>query len=77
VHVARFRVNEWSRFSLENDADLDQTSRVYVDDDRGPMRCSGDRCPALVGDVDVITSCAIELAMTPIIGTKALQSLRA
>ena len=35
---------EWPRFSLENDADLDQIPRGYVDDEHGRMRCSGDRC---------------------------------
>ena len=50
---------KWPRFSLENDADLDQIPRAYVDDDQGRMRCSGDRCTALVGDVGVSTACAI------------------
>ncbi|MGC1349024.1 MAG: YkgJ family cysteine cluster protein [Xanthobacteraceae bacterium] len=50
---------EWPRFSLENDADLDQIPRAYVDDEHGRMRCSGDRCTALVGDVGISTACAI------------------
>jgi len=50
---------EWPRFSLENDADLDRIPHAYVDEGQGRMRCSGDRCAALVGDVGVSTSCAI------------------
>jgi hypothetical protein len=50
---------EWPRFSLEDDAALDRIPRAFVDDDRGRMRCDGDRCAALVGKVGVATSCAI------------------
>jgi Fe-S-cluster containining protein len=44
---------------LEDDADLDRIPREFVDDERGRMRCSGNRCSALVGDVGVATACAI------------------
>jgi len=44
---------------LETDADLDQIPRVYVDDEQGRMRCSGNRCTALIGEVGVATACAI------------------
>jgi uncharacterized protein len=44
---------------LESDADLDRIPRDYVDDERGRMRCSGDRCAALTGEVGVATACAI------------------
>ncbi|HTV37818.1 MAG TPA: YkgJ family cysteine cluster protein [Xanthobacteraceae bacterium] len=50
---------DWPRFSLESDADLDRIPQEYVDHDRGRMRCSGNRCAALVGDVGISTSCAI------------------
>ena len=50
---------EWPRFSLETDADLDQIPRAYVDDEQGRMRCSGNRCSALIGEVGVATACAI------------------
>ena len=50
---------EWPRFSLEDDAVLDRIPRVFVDDRRGRMRCDGDRCAALVGDVGRSTSCAV------------------
>jgi hypothetical protein len=49
---------EWPRFSLETDADLERIPRAYVDDERGRMRCEGDRCAALMGEVGVATSCA-------------------
>jgi Fe-S-cluster containining protein len=50
---------EWPRFSLETDADLDRIPRAYVDDKQGRMRCSGNRCAALTGEVGVATACAI------------------
>jgi uncharacterized protein len=50
---------EWPRFSLESDDDLDLIPRAYVDGDLGRMRCSGDRCAALVGEVGVSTTCAV------------------
>jgi uncharacterized protein len=51
--------SEWPRFSLESEADLERIPRELVDDALGRMRCHGDRCSALVGDVGVSTSCAI------------------
>jgi Fe-S-cluster containining protein len=50
---------EWPRFSSESDADLDKIPRAYVDGNLGGMRCSGNRCTALVGEVGVSTACAI------------------
>jgi len=50
---------EWPRFSLEGDGDLDLIPRAYVDAGLGRMRCSGDRCSALLGEVGVSTVCAI------------------
>jgi Fe-S-cluster containining protein len=50
---------EWPRFSLEDDATLARIPRHLVDDDHNRMRCSGDRCAALVGDVGVVTACAV------------------
>jgi hypothetical protein len=40
---------EWPRFSLENDAALDQIPPTLVDGGAGRMQCDGDRCAALVG----------------------------
>ena len=50
---------EWPRFSTEDETDLDRIPRALVDSGQGRMRCSGDRCAALVGDVGVSTSCAV------------------
>jgi Fe-S-cluster containining protein len=50
---------EWPRFSLETDADLARIPRALVDDERGRMRCEGNRCAALIGEVAVATACAI------------------
>ena len=50
---------EWPRFALENDAVLDRIPREFVDDERGRMRCEGDRCSALVGEVGRSTSCSV------------------
>jgi len=44
---------------LETDADLDQIPGAYVDDEQGRMRCNGNRCTALIGEVGVATACAI------------------
>jgi Fe-S-cluster containining protein len=50
---------EWPRFSLESDADLELIPDAYVDSGLGRMRCSGDRCAALVGEVGIATACAV------------------
>jgi Fe-S-cluster containining protein len=50
---------EWPRFSTEDDAELDRIPRTLVDGGQGRMRCNGDRCAALVGDVGAWTSCAV------------------
>jgi Fe-S-cluster containining protein len=50
---------EWPRFSTEDDAELDRIPPALVDESQGRMRCNGDRCTALVGEVGVTTSCAI------------------
>jgi len=50
---------EWPRFSTEDDADLDRIPRVLVDDEQVRMRCNGNRCAALLGEVGVSTSCAV------------------
>jgi hypothetical protein len=50
---------EWPRFSLESDADLERIPSAYVDRSLGRMRCDGNRCAALVGEVGVSTACSI------------------
>jgi Fe-S-cluster containining protein len=49
----------WPRFTLEHDADLDLIPPALVDPSGSGMRCIGDRCSALVGEVGVETSCGI------------------
>lgn len=50
---------DWPRFALETQAEFEAIPRHYVDDARGTMRCAGDRCSALAGEVGVTTACAI------------------
>jgi uncharacterized protein len=50
---------EWPRFSLESEAALAQIPPAYVDDANGRMRCVGNRCTALTGNVGLATACAI------------------
>ena len=50
---------EWPRFTTEDDADLDLIPRALVDDGEGRMRCEGDRCAALVGEIGRSTACSI------------------
>ena len=49
----------WPRFTLEDDAALERIPAAYVAADRSGMRCAGDRCAALAGEVGVATSCKI------------------
>jgi hypothetical protein len=49
----------WPRFTLESDADLHRIPARFVADDRSGMRCDGNRCSALLGDIGVATSCTI------------------
>jgi Fe-S-cluster containining protein len=50
---------EWPRFTLEADADIDRIPAAFVNETSSGMRCNGDRCSALVGDVGISTSCAV------------------
>lgn len=50
---------EWPRFTLEDEAELARIPHELVNHDRGRMRCNGDRCAALVGEIGVSTSCAV------------------
>jgi hypothetical protein len=49
----------WPRFGLETEAEIAMIPREYVDDARGTMRCIGDRCVALAGEVGVMTTCTL------------------
>jgi uncharacterized protein len=56
----------WPRFSVESDADLERIPEALVDDSLGRMRCVGDRCAALGGEVGKMTACTI-YAIRPIV----------
>lgn len=57
---------DWPRFSLEDDDALALIPVALVDDSRGRMRCDGDRCAALSGEVGRATACTI-YAVRPIV----------
>ena len=50
---------DWPRFALETQEQFEAIPREYVDDARGTMRCVGDRCSALHGDVGIAAACTI------------------
>ena len=50
---------DWPRFALESDAAIAAIPRAYVDEARWGMRCVGDRCSALAGEVGVATACRV------------------
>jgi Fe-S-cluster containining protein len=54
-----FYSEKWPRFTTEDDAALDLIPLEYVNEWQSGMRCDGDRCSALSGDIGVATSCAI------------------
>lgn len=49
----------WPRFTLEDDDGLQRIPPSYTAEDGAGMRCIGDRCSALVGEVGAATSCAV------------------
>src|SRR3977135_639166 len=57
----------WPRFTTEDDAELDLISEKFVNERLSGMRCDGDRCSALSGDIGVATSCGI-YAVRPEVG---------
>ena len=50
---------EWPRLSLESDAHIALIPRELLNDNEQGMRCTGNRCAALVGVVGEATSCGI------------------
>jgi Fe-S-cluster containining protein len=50
---------EWPRFSLEDDAALARIPEALVNGKGSGMRCSGDRCLALTGEIGKSTACTI------------------
>ena len=51
--------SNWPRFSTEDDSALDLIPKDFVNERGSGMRCDGDRCAALSGQVGVATSCLI------------------
>jgi uncharacterized protein len=49
----------WPRFTIEDDTALDLIPAKYVNERLSGMRCTGERCSALTGEVGIATSCAI------------------
>jgi Fe-S-cluster containining protein len=50
---------EWPRFTLEDDADIDRIPAALIDDSQARMRCEGERCAALSGEIGAATACTI------------------
>jgi uncharacterized protein len=50
---------DWPRFTLEDDAALARIPPALVDPSGAGMRCTGNRCAALIGEIGRATSCAI------------------
>ena len=50
---------DWPRFALETEEEILAIPREVVDDARGTMRCTGDRCVALHGEVGVAVTCTV------------------
>jgi Fe-S-cluster containining protein len=73
---------EWPRFSTETDTELDRIPPEFVDPSGARMRCHGERCAALVGDIGIATACAIypvrpEVCRTCVPGDSACTMARA
>lgn len=50
---------DWPRFTMEADSDLARIPISLIARDLSGMRCDGDRCSALAGEVGIATSCAV------------------
>jgi uncharacterized protein len=51
--------SNWPRFTTEDDAALDLIPEKFVNEKLSGMRCDGERCSALTGQVGIATSCGI------------------
>jgi len=49
----------WPRFTLEDDAALARIPVKFVAADGSGMRCVGNRCSALLGEIGVAATCSI------------------
>jgi len=50
---------EWPRFTTEDDRELDAIPSDLVNPGLSGMRCEGDRCAALSGEIGAATACSI------------------
>jgi len=51
--------SNWPRFTTEEDAALDRIPQNLVNEKQSGMRCDGNRCSALSGQIGEATSCLI------------------
>jgi Fe-S-cluster containining protein len=51
--------SNWPRFSTEDDAALELIPAQFVNATMSGMRCEGERCSALSGEIGVATSCGV------------------
>lgn len=49
----------WPRFSIESDEELAAIPETLVNERQSGMRCEGDRCSALQGEIGKMTACGI------------------
>ena len=50
---------DWPRFTLEDDAAIARIPAAYVNPRGSGMRCVGNRCAALIGEIGSTSACAI------------------
>jgi uncharacterized protein len=51
--------NEWPRFTLETDAELDRIPARLISANQSGMKFEENRCSALIGEIATWTSCSI------------------
>jgi Fe-S-cluster containining protein len=50
---------DWPRFWTESDAEIERIPRRYRDETSAAMRCDGNRCSALEGEIGRSTRCMV------------------
>ena len=58
--------HEWPRFTLESDEEIARIPAALVAAGEGGMRCEGERCAALRGEIGKSVSCSV-YAVRPIV----------
>ena len=51
--------SDWPRFWTESDAEMERVPARYLDLAGGRMRCDGNRCSALDGEIGTATRCVV------------------